>query len=69
MCNLIERDETMKNLMLDYNQAVKLLYLRLNNFKKNQRNTPQYYMILAEYQHTCFVLRQIKHYCKVRGLI
>lgn len=58
----------MENLLKEYKQTAKTLYTSLQKFKNNQQNTIRYCILLAEYQHTCFVLRQIKNYCKARGL-
>ena len=56
----------MKKLMQEYKITAKNIYTALNKFKKNP---VKYKLLLSEYQHACYVHRQLKKYCKARGLI
>lgn len=59
----------MLNLTKEYTKTAQGLYTAMTNYKKNQKNNPKYYLLILEYQHTCAILRQLKNYCKARGLI
>lgn len=56
----------MKDLMLQYQHTADMLYQHL---KELPPEDIRYRVVVAEYQHTRKVFRQIKSYCKVRGLL
>lgn len=59
----------MIKLIEDYKKTAETLYTYILSYKKNQQNNSKYCLLVLEYQHTCAVLRQMKNYCKARGLI
>lgn len=56
----------MKDLMLQYQQTADNLYRHLKQLKPEDI---RYRIVVAEYQHTRKIFRQLKSYCKVRGLL
>ncbi len=56
----------MYELMLSYQETARMLYQRA---KELSLDDPLRNLLFAEYREVCDVFRQLRSYCKVKGLL